>query len=67
VVEVDGVRFHRDRKRMERDNKRQDYLRHRDQAVTRFTGRQVMYEPEYVLFRTGLEVGRAMARTASRK
>jgi hypothetical protein len=62
VVEIDGVQFHRDRKRMESDNKRQDYLRHHGHAVTRFTRRQVMYEPEYVLFRTGVEIGLAMAK-----
>ena len=62
VVEVDGVQFHRDRKRMESDNKRQDYLRHHGKAVARFTGRQVMYEPEYVLLKIGIEIGLAMAR-----
>ena len=62
VVEVDGVQFHRDRKRMESDNKRQDYLRHHGHAVARFTGRQVMYEPEYVLLKIGIEIGLAMAR-----
>jgi Protein of unknown function (DUF559) len=65
VVEIDGVQFHRDRKRMEEDNARQDYIRHAGHAVTRFTRRQVFYEAEYVMFRTGLEIGLAVARLAS--
>jgi very-short-patch-repair endonuclease len=65
VVEIDGTQFHRDRKRMESDNERQDYLRHHGQAVTRFTRRQVMYEPEYVMFKTGQEIGLAIAKAAA--
>ena len=65
VVEIDGTQFHRDRKRMESDNERQDYLRHHGQAVTRFTRRQVVYEPEYVMFRTGQEIGLATAKAAA--
>ena len=64
VVEIDGVRFHRDGKRMEEDNHRQDYLRHLSWAVTRFTRRQVYYEPEYVMFHTGMEIGLATAKLA---
>ena len=67
VVEIDGTQFHRDRKRMEADNRRQDYLRHHGLAVTRFTRRQVMYEPEYVMFRTGQEIGLAQAALAQRR
>jgi very-short-patch-repair endonuclease len=64
VVEIDGVRFHRDGKRMEEDNARQDFMRHLGHAVTRFTRRQVVYEPEYVMFKTGQEIGLAMAKAA---
>jgi hypothetical protein len=35
------------------------------QAVTRFTRRQVVYEPEYVIFRTGQEIGLATAKAAA--
>ena len=63
VVEVDGTKFHRDGKRMESDNRRQNYLRRHGKTVARFSGRQVMYEPEYVLLQTGIEIGLAMART----
>jgi hypothetical protein len=35
VVEIDGTQFHRDRKRMETDNARQDYVRHHGHALTR--------------------------------
>ena len=62
VVEIDGTRFHRDGKRMEGDNARQDFMRHRGWAVTRFTRRQVVYEPEYTMFRTGEEIGIATAK-----
>jgi very-short-patch-repair endonuclease len=65
VVEIDGTQFHRDRKRMESDNHRQDYLRHHGQAVTRFTRRQVVHEPEYVAFKTGLEIGLAMGKASA--
>jgi very-short-patch-repair endonuclease len=57
VVEIDGVQFHRDRKRMEADIKRADYLRFEGYTVVRFTRGQVVYEPEYVLFRLGREFG----------
>ena len=62
VVEIDGTQFHRDGKRMEEDNARQDFMRHRGWAVTRFTRRQVVYEPEYTMFRTGEEIGVATAK-----
>ena len=65
VVEIDGTRFHRDGKRMEGDNARQDFMRHRGWAVTRFTRRQVVYEPEYTMFRTGEEIGLARAALAA--
>lgn len=65
VVEIDGVRFHRDRKRMEEDNERQDYLRRCGWAVTRFTRRQVVYEPEYVSFHTGEEIALARSKLGS--
>lgn len=61
VVEVDGVGFHRDRKRMERDNARADHLRHAGWAVVRFTRRQVVHEPEYVMLRIGQELALAGA------
>ncbi|MHB8690979.1 MAG: endonuclease domain-containing protein [Solirubrobacteraceae bacterium] len=58
VVEIDSVQFHRDRKRMEADYKRADYLRFEGgYTVVRFTRGQVVYEPEYVLFRLGREFG----------
>jgi very-short-patch-repair endonuclease len=57
VAEIDGVQFHRDRKRMEADNKRADFMRFEGYTVVRFTRGQVVYEPEYVLFRLGREFG----------
>lgn len=65
VVEIDGTQFHRDRKRMEEDNRRQDHLRHGGWAVTRFTRRQVVYEPEYVSFHTGEEIAHARSKLGS--
>jgi very-short-patch-repair endonuclease len=56
IIEVDSVQFHRDRKRMEADNKRQDYLRRLGYTVIRFTRRQVIYEPEWVLLQIGQEL-----------
>jgi hypothetical protein len=64
VVEVDGVSFHRDRKRMERDNARADHLRHAGWVVVRFTRRQVVHEPEYVMLRLGQELALAGAFSA---
>ena len=42
-------------------------MRRHGQAVTRFTRRQVMFEPEYVMFRTGQEIGFAEARLAQQQ
>jgi very-short-patch-repair endonuclease len=65
IIEVDSVQFHRDRKRMESDNARQDYLRRLGYTVIRFTRRQVVYEPEWVLLQIGLELGLAQRAAAA--
>ena len=65
IIEVDSVQFHRDRKRMESDNARQDYLRRLGYTVIRFARRQVVYEPEWVLLQIGMELGLAQRAAAA--
>jgi very-short-patch-repair endonuclease len=65
IIEVDGVQFHSDRKKMEADNARQDYLRRHGYTVIRFTRRQVIYEPEWVLLQIGIELGIAQRAAAA--
>ena len=66
IIEVDGVQFHSDRKKMEGDNGRQDYLRRLGWTVIRFTRGQVVYESEWVLLQIGIELGLAQRATSSR-
>lgn len=65
VVEVDGGQFHRDVKRFERDHRKDADLLAAGYVVLRFTARQVMYEPEYVMFRIGQALSRAGLPTAA--
>lgn len=65
IIEVDGVKFHRDGKRMEKDNTRQDNLRRMGYVVVRFTRRQIVYEPEWVAFRIAEELTLAAAAVAA--
>ncbi|HUO70814.1 MAG TPA: type IV toxin-antitoxin system AbiEi family antitoxin domain-containing protein [Solirubrobacteraceae bacterium] len=53
IVEFDSWNFHRGRERFESDRERDAALKAAGWEVIRFTWRQVLYEPELVLFRLG--------------
>ncbi len=53
IVEFDGWDFHRGRDRFESDRARDTALKAAGWEVIRFTWRQVLYQPELVLFRLG--------------
>ena len=63
VVEVDGYRFHSSRRSFERDRERDSALGTRGYEVMRVTWRQLIDEPEVVLGRIALRLGRAQSRT----
>jgi hypothetical protein len=65
IAEIDSMQFHRDIDRFEIDHRREQDLKLMGYEVVRFTRRQVMFEPEYVMFRLGLAFSPALVRDAA--
>jgi len=58
IIEIDGYRYHRSRRKFERDRERNARLQAAGYTVIRFTWRQLRDEPAVVLFRLGQLLGR---------
>jgi very-short-patch-repair endonuclease len=58
IIEIDGYRYHRSRRKFESDRERDATLQAAGYTVVRFTWRQLRDEPAVVLFRLGQLLGR---------